>query len=151
MCHTPLIGPFLRYSFQLASYFSFYHVTKIMPSLTFPPTRSRPSLPAVFAFPFLPVTSFHLRNSHTIYLPFRAKKITEDHLYRLAIALAAILQYQYCSRSSVTCLPYVIHKGAYSSWNISHYLFWYNFHTLLIAKHYIRAVIPVPSWHLFKL
>jgi len=30
----------------------FYHVPKVMPSLPFPSTRPRPSLPAVLAFPF---------------------------------------------------------------------------------------------------
>jgi hypothetical protein len=38
--------------------------------------------------------SFHLRNSRTIHLHFRAKKVMENHLYKVAIALAAILQYQ---------------------------------------------------------
>ena len=51
-----------------------------MPSLQFPQTRSRSSLPAAPAF--LPVTSFHLRDRHSIHLHFRPKNITETHLYR---------------------------------------------------------------------
>ena len=70
-----------------------------MPSQQFLPTRSCSSLSTVLSFPFFPLMSYHLRNSPTIHFHFSDKKITEKELYRVAIALAAILPYQYCSRS----------------------------------------------------
>jgi hypothetical protein len=36
-----------------------------------------------------------------MYLQHSGDEQIKDHLYRVAIALAAILQYQYCSRSAV--------------------------------------------------
>ena len=73
-----------------ASFLSYCHVLLILCFLNFPPSLSRPSLPP----PDTPLLPLH--SPYVIQPPFL---VTEIWLSRMALAPAAILEYQFCARS----------------------------------------------------